>query len=226
MKVATKFVSPLGPDQVQFLEALAEGDPSRRVRMRAHSLLLSSRGTSIDEIARIYQVHRDTVSSWLDRFAHHGVDGLGDKPRSGGPSTLDGPEKEEAKALLKKHPNAPKMVLALLHEKTGKSISSSTLRRLAKGAGLRWKRVRKSLKSKRDDAAFAEAKKEIEELKKNSNPEPLTWFTLTKPAFRWIPVFPMPGSRKEKPSRYRRARGNGSMCWAFSTPTMISLLSV
>ena len=168
MKVATKFVSPLDPDQIQSLEALAEGDPVRRVRMRAHSILLSSRGTSIDEIARIYQVHRDTVSSWVDRFAHHGVDGLGDKPRRGGPSKLNGPEKEEAQALLKKHPNAPKMVLALLHEKTGKRISSSTLRRLAKGAGLRWKRVRKSLKSKRDEAAFAQAKKEIAGLKKTA----------------------------------------------------------
>jgi transposase len=168
MKVATKFVSPLSPDQAQALEALAEGDPARRVRMRAHSILLSARGSSIDEIARIYQVDRDTVSSWLDRFLQSGVDGLGDKPRSGGPSKLDAQEKEEAKALLKKHPNAPKMVLALLHEKTGKSISRSTLRRLAKGAGLRWKRVRKSLKSKRDEAAFTQAKKEIEGLKKTA----------------------------------------------------------
>jgi len=63
MKVATKFVSPLRPDQVQSLEGLAEGDPVRRVRMRAHSILLSSRGSSIDEIAQIYQVDRDTVSS-------------------------------------------------------------------------------------------------------------------------------------------------------------------
>jgi len=94
------------------------------------------------------------------------VDGLRDKPRSGCPPKLDAPAKEVAKSLLKTHPNAPKMVLALLTEETGKSISRSTLRRLSKEAGLRWKRVRKSLKSKRDDQAFSQAKEEIKRLKK------------------------------------------------------------
>jgi len=194
MKVATKFVSALGPDQIQPLEDLAERDSVRRVRMRAHSILLSSRGSSMDEIARIYRVHRDTVSSWIDNFEHLGVDGLRDQPRSGGPPKLNEQEKEVAKELLKTHPNAPKMVLALLGEKTGKIISRSTLRRIAKGAGLRWKRVRKSLKTKRDDEAFDQAKKEIKELKKNINPERLTCITLTKLDFLWIRVFPMPGS--------------------------------
>lgn len=168
MQVATKFVSALSPDQLQHLEDLAERDAVRRVRMRAHSILLSSRGSSIDEIARIYRVHLDTVSSWIDNFEHLGVDGLRDKPRSGGPPKLNEEAKEVVKKLLKMHPNAPKMVLALLNEKTGKIISRSTLRRVAKGAGLRWKRVRKSLKTKRDDAAFDRAKKEIEGLKKTS----------------------------------------------------------
>ena len=168
MKVATKFVSALSPDQIQHLEDLAKRDSVRRVRMRAHSILLSSRGSSMDEIARIYQVHRDTVSSWIDNFEHLGVDGLRDKPRSGGPPKLNEQEKEVAKELLKTYPNAPKRVLALLSEKTGKTLSRSSLRRIAKGAGLGWKRVRKSLKTKRDDAAFDQAKKEIEGLKKTS----------------------------------------------------------
>ena len=110
MQVATKFVSALSPDQLQHLEDLAERDAVRRVRMRAHSILLSSRGSSIDEIARIYRVHLDTVSSWIDNFEHLGVDGLRDKPRSGGPPKLNEEEKEVVKKLLKMHPNAPKMV--------------------------------------------------------------------------------------------------------------------
>ena len=77
-------------------------------------------------------------------------------------------EQEVAKDLIKAYPNAPKRVLALLAETTGKTISSSSLRRLAKRDGLRWKRVRKSVKSKRDDQAFAEAKKELKTLKKTS----------------------------------------------------------
>jgi len=168
MKIATKFVSALSPDQIHSLEVLSEGSLNRRVRMRAHSILISSRGSSIDEIARIYQVHRDTVSSWMDRFEHLGIDGLKDKPRSGGPPKLNEQEREIAQELLKTHPNAPQRVLALLNEKTGKSISRSSLKRIAKKAGLRWKRVRKSLKTKRDDEAFSQAKKAIKGLKKTS----------------------------------------------------------
>ena len=174
MKVATKFVPPLDRDQTTQLGHLMDHDLSRRVRMRAHSILLSSQGHSIDEIAQIYQVHRITVSSWLDKWEGSGVEGLFDRPRSGGPPKLNEPEQAVAKELIKAHPHAPKRILALLEEKTGKTISSSSLKRLAKKAGLRWKRVRKSVKSKRDPQAFDTAKKELEALKKNIAPERLT----------------------------------------------------
>jgi transposase len=169
MKVATKFVSALTTAQQEQLKQLAADDPARRVRMRAHSLLLSAEGLSIDEIARVYQVHRNSVSSWIDHWHQQGVAGLSDKPRPGGPTKLNAAEQDLARQLLQDHPHAPKTVLALLLEHTGKTISSSTLTRLAKAADLRWKRVRKSLKGKRDQAAFTQAKKEIEQLKKTQS---------------------------------------------------------
>ena len=172
MKVSTKFVSTLDPDQIHALEEWAAHDSARRVRMRAHSILLSFGGASLDEIARIYGVHRDTVSSWLDQFEQRGMDGLRDKPRCGGPPKLNKHEQEVAKALLKSDPHAPKRVLALLREQTGKSISAATLTRIAKAANLRWKRVRKSLKSQRDDVAFSQAKTAIKRLKKTASRSP------------------------------------------------------
>lgn len=174
MKVATKFVSPLDRDQTTQLGQLMDHDLSRRVRMRAHSIVLSSQGRSLDEIAHIYQVHRITVSSWIDKWEACGVEGLSDQPRSGGPPKLTESEQAVAKELIQAHPHAPKRILALLEEKTGKTISSSSLKRLAKRAGLRWKRVRKSAKSKRDSLAFDTAKTELEALKKNIAPERLT----------------------------------------------------
>jgi len=168
LRVATKFVSVLKSDQTNQLKHLMIADSSRRVRMRAHTILLSSQGTTVDEIAQIYQVHRNSVSSWIDKWESSGTEGLYDQPRSGSPPKLNEKEQEVAKDLLKAHPHAPKRVLALLSEKTGKIISSSSLRRLAKGSGLRWKRVRKSVKSKRNDQAFEEAKRALQALKKTS----------------------------------------------------------
>tara|TARA_B100000749_G_C18140924_1_gene347776 strand:- start:70 stop:396 length:327 start_codon:yes stop_codon:yes gene_type:complete len=108
MKGSTKFIWALCPDQVRSLETMAERAPSRRVGMRAHSILLSARGSSIDEMARIYQVHRDTVSSWLDRFGPFGEDGLRDQPRSGSPSKLNAQEKKGPKRSSKPTPMRPK----------------------------------------------------------------------------------------------------------------------
>ena len=63
------------------------------------------------------------------------------RPSVGGAPKLTTPEKERVQVLLKTHPNVPNTVLAALQEETGKTISRSTLKRIARGAGLRWKRV-------------------------------------------------------------------------------------
>jgi transposase len=166
MKVATKFVSPINDEAQAYLEDVMHQDPSRRVRMRAHSLLLSARGSSMDEIATIYQVHRSTVSCWIDNWQSFGADRLRDKPRSGRTPKLNAVEQAQLKALIKAHPSSPRTVLAKLAETTGKTFSRPSLRRVAKAWRLRWKRVRKSVKSKRDEKAFEAAKHEIEALKK------------------------------------------------------------
>ena len=166
MKVATKFVSCLTNEEKPCLEDMMRQDPSRRVRMRAHSLLLSAQGSSIDEIAGIYKVHRDTVSSWIDHWQACGTDGLADKPRSGSPPKLNDAEQALLKSLIHAYPSSPRTVLAKLTEQTGKTFSQPSLRRCARAWGLRWKRVRKSLKSKRDEQAFNQAKQEITVLKK------------------------------------------------------------
>ncbi len=51
--------------------------------MRAHAILLSSKGFSIDDITFISDAHRDSVSSWIDHWNKHEIKGLYDKPRSG-----------------------------------------------------------------------------------------------------------------------------------------------
>ena len=166
MKTATKFVSPLSPEQMELLESLMKTDPSHRIRSRAHCILLSAQGFSINEICAIHQVHRHSVSSWITNWEQSGLDGLRDKPQEGGLPKLTKSELEIAKKLIIAHPHSPKTVLAQLTKAIGKTISPSTLKRIAKATGLRWKRTRKSLKNKRDSKEFEKAKKEINELKK------------------------------------------------------------
>jgi transposase len=169
MKVATKFVSPLNQEQRQALEQLSQADPSKRVRIRAQGILLSADGSTIDDIARTHHVNRDTVSSWIDRWEEFGVDGLRDKPRSGGPHKLNDEEKHIAKELLQSHPNYPREILALLREKTGKTISYSTLRRLSIELGVHDRFLRPTPEDFKEMDWFKETVQEIESIR---NPSP------------------------------------------------------
>ncbi len=67
---------------------LYENDVNHRIRMRAHSILLSAKGYTIEIIADIFQAARDTVSSWIDRWEQSGVNGLSDLPSGGRPPLL------------------------------------------------------------------------------------------------------------------------------------------
>ena len=70
---------------------------------------------------------------------------------------------------LKEEPHALKRVMKRFVDKTDKRLSLSSLKRLAKKARLRWKRVRKSLKSLRDPDAFAQAKRDLEALQQQED---------------------------------------------------------
>jgi len=139
-----RYVCPLTEQQRELLESTMKNDASHRARMRAHGLLLRSEGITIKAIAKIYHVDRDTVSTWIKKWEKHGDKSLHDQPRSGRPTTLNATEKELAKQYIKEEPRSLKTVVERLAQKTAKRLSISSLKRLAKKARLRWKRVRKS----------------------------------------------------------------------------------
>ena len=160
-----RYVAPLSKNEIKNLMNIKTYDSSARARDRAHAVILSDEGYRMNDIADILGVGRDTVSSWLDAWEKSSYEGLHDKPRSGRPSTLTEEEKKIAEKLTEENPRSPKKVIQLLYDMTGKTISLRTFRRLAGKADLIWKRVRKTVKPKRDEEEFEKAKKEIAELK-------------------------------------------------------------
>jgi Homeodomain-like domain-containing protein len=71
-----KYVTPLNDAEIQTLHEMHRYHPSRRARMRAHSLLLSHQGVAIPHMARMYQVDRRSVSGWMDRWHTRGFVGV------------------------------------------------------------------------------------------------------------------------------------------------------
>lgn len=165
MKIPLKFINALTDDQINILDDIYKHHNNRRVRMRAHSILLSFKGYSIDEIADIYNTNRDSVSSWIDKWVKFGIESLYDKPRSGAPKKLTDKEIESVKQIIIENPQSPKTIIANILIRLGKEISQSTLKRIVKKANKRWKRMRKSLKNKRNQKAFEKAENEINVLK-------------------------------------------------------------
>ena len=148
------FIEKLTKPQVQQLEELRDNGAKRRIRHRAHAILLSFNGMPVNELAKVFQCNRNTVSGWLKRWEAEGIDGLDDKQRPGAPTILNDQEKIRAIELLELTPQSANSALLALEKETGKTISIDTLKRLAKKDFV-WKRMRKSLRSKRDQKKFA-----------------------------------------------------------------------
>jgi transposase len=198
-------VQPLTDEQRALLEKTMKEDPAFRARSRAHSLLLSAAGTAIQAIANAYQVHRVTVSTWITKWERHGAQSLHDQPRSGRPSTLTPDEQELVQHYSKEEPRSLKGVGERFANTTEKRLSLSTLKRLAKKARLRWKRVRKSFKSLRDPKAFARCQRELSALQKQEDQGKIALYYFDEAGFALDPTIPYawqePKSVIELPAR-------------------------
>jgi transposase len=165
-------------------------DVTPRARARAHSILLSSQGLQIKEIAKVYQVDRDTVATWIRKWEKDGSESLYDKPRRGRPAKLTPEEKALARHYITEEPRCLKQVAERLYQKTTKRLSLSSLKRLAKRARLRWKRVRKSLKHLRDPDAFAKCQRELDALHKQEDQGKIDVYYCDEAGFSLEPCIP------------------------------------
>lgn len=127
-----KFVAPLSDPELQTLNAMQRFHPSRRARMRAHGILLSHQGFSLKRIAAVYQVSRQAVCAWLERWQTAGLVGLYDHPRSGRPPCLSAAEQQQVERYVQEYPRALKRVVQRLEQETQKRVSTKTIKRLLK----------------------------------------------------------------------------------------------
>jgi transposase len=204
-RTPSRFVRPVSDEEQEILGYLKDHGETWRIRHRAHAILLSDSGRSVNEIAEIFETTRVTVCSWFARWEASGPQGLADGARSGAPPKLTKPEKKKVVKLIKKYPHSPKQVLNEIPQVIGKTISQATLRRIARASGLRWKRMRKSLKSKRDEEDFEEAQEELEVLIESHQAGELDLYYFDEAGISLTPTVPYGwqpiGERIEIPSQ-------------------------
>ena len=112
-----KYVTALDPAQQTALEQHMKSSSSHRVRQRAHAILLSARGYSIEQLADIFAVHRSTISEWIDSWNSQRLDGLPDAPRSGRPGKLTEAEEQMLIEAVEANPRYISEALAELKKR-------------------------------------------------------------------------------------------------------------
>jgi len=132
MNVPNKFIKTLDDNDYHQLVENYQTSDNFRVRNRSHAILLSFQKYPIDEIAGICQVHRTTVSIWIDNWNKFGSQGLEDGERTGRPPILTLEEQDQAFAAAIENPKFPHRQLNEIKRETGKEISPYTLKRLVK----------------------------------------------------------------------------------------------
>ncbi|GGX97065.1 hypothetical protein GCM10007160_25690 [Litchfieldella qijiaojingensis] len=130
--MAQRFVAPLTDEELEVLTAAYHHGEKRALRRRAHAILLSHQGYTINQIRDILQVTRDTISIWFKNWETAGLSTLVDKPRCGRPSILDAQDVDRLQDLVQQHPHQLRTLQARLQEDTGKRFSAATLRRALK----------------------------------------------------------------------------------------------
>ena len=130
-----KYVTPRSDAEITTLQQMHASHPSRRARMRAHSLLLSHERYPIPHITRIYQVDPRRVSAWMDRWQAWGLVGLYDRPRSGRPPIFNAEEQQKVYEYLDDSPKDIKKVVEAMEQKTQKRVSTKTIKPTFKESG-------------------------------------------------------------------------------------------
>ncbi len=132
MKTPTKYVKTLSDQEYNKLTRYHQTSDNFRVRNRSHAILLSNEKFSVDQIARICRVGRDTVSGWIANWEESGCGALVDGDKPGRPPILSDEQQEQAVEIALKNPRFPHRQLSRIKAETGKEISRYTLKNLLK----------------------------------------------------------------------------------------------
>lgn len=145
-------------------ETLKQGmrnHPGAMVRERMREVILRNQGKRYEEIGEITGRTRQSASSSVKRWKEKGLVGLYNEQRPGRPRDLSSEEETWVRAQVEKYPRCVRGLPSQIEKHYGKQISLRQVKETLKRDDFRWKRTRKSLKTKRNEGLFREAQEEL-----------------------------------------------------------------
>lgn len=158
------------------LEQLRRGARDGRLIVRAIVVLMTADRCSVEEIQRATGLSKAAVWKWRKRYVQSGIQGLYDRPRSGGPPKADPAYLRLLRKTVMRSPRKLGFAFTVwtadrlaqyLAEETGIHLSSNWVMELLKQKlGFSYQRPKHTLKGKRDEKEHRRAQKRLTELKK------------------------------------------------------------
>lgn len=127
-----RFINNLSKKTVNELNKIVKNDKSLQTRQRAHAILLSNKGISVQAISKIFSKSTRTIYRWFDRFKEEQINHLSDYKGRGRKPALNNSDIDNVKKLIRG--NSVKESCIILNNQPNriKKVSVQILKRFLK----------------------------------------------------------------------------------------------
>jgi transposase len=166
MKFKDVLDSPLRSIDIVQLRQVMKEEESQGARNRSHAIILLFQDhRSFEDVASFFNVHINTIHNWAGRWTVEGINGVYDLDGRGVKPIFSEGDEKIILECLEIDPRSLKKLDAIVMEKTGKTASLATYRRIIKKHGKSWKRQRKTPKGSPTKDEYERGVSDIAELK-------------------------------------------------------------
>lgn len=164
-----RFTKNLANETIKLLERVRKCSKTARVRDRAHCVLLSHKGFSVPQLAKIFGVSQRQIYTWLDAWDANHFAGLYDQLGKSSHPLLKLEYASQIKEWIKQFPKQLEKVCQLIWQTCGIFVCKETLKRfIKKHLKFSWKRARQKVNGQPDPEEYEQKKKELEALREQA----------------------------------------------------------
>ncbi len=154
-----RYIKGLTKDTIKLLKRIYQQSKYYQVRQRSHCILLSHQKYRICELMEIFKVSRNTIYNWLNNWESLGLVGLYNREGQGRKKIFDKEQQKIIKDWVKETPKNLVVVQEKICSKWGIRASKDTIKRVLKCLGMKWKRLRKTVRGKPEPELYERKKR-------------------------------------------------------------------
>ncbi|PAX60071.1 IS630 family transposase [Brunnivagina elsteri] len=185
-----RFIKGLAQDTLKLLERIHKQSKHHQVRQRAQCIKLSYQGYQINDLMKIFNVSRLTITNWFNDWDEFSLIGLYDRKGRGRKSKLNDEQKEQVKKWAKENSRNLNIVVKNAREEWGIYISKNLIRRILNLFKVSWHRIKRGVAGQPDPIEYKEKKEELENLKRQEDAGKIDLFFCDETGFCLIPYVP------------------------------------